>query len=276
MRTSHKIIPDVAIEGMALSGYESRPMLLPLRAQEVELVLADSAAGALTLTLQDQEWQILRTLEIALSGATVATSLDEIVAAAQADPYFAGFGTYDDDDTDSVRFLARIAGRSYTLAAPTVPGGMTAPTVNETVSAIDDKGSGVEFGRFVKRGSGDNEIDTLSSGDTVGDLVGLIRRTEGNHFHKLDESLSDVDATLRGQTYPIMEKGRIWVRVEQAVTPASTPFVRISGSGEIGALRADAAGGAAIDASSICRFESSSITNPDGVMLALLKVNVTP
>ena len=273
MLNSHQINPPIAVEGMALAGYESRPMFLPMVAQETESVFTDSVVGNLGITVTDLDNGFAKTLTVALSTTTLATSLDEIVAAWQADPFFSAIATISEDGTDTVDRVFRVAGKRYSLAY-TLPGAMAAPTVANTAEAIDADGSGIEFGRLVRRGSNDGEIATLTSGIAAGDIVGLIRRTEGNHFHKLQESITDVDATLRGKDYPIIRKGYIWVRTEDSVTPNSTPFGVITGSGEIGAFRSDADGGNAIDVSSFCEFVKSTTTATyGGVSLALLHIN---
>ncbi len=273
MLTSHPINPSRAIEGMARSGYKSRPMNLPLVAQVTESVFTTSVVGNLVITVTDRDVNYSRSLTVALSTTTLTTSLDEIVDAWRADPFFAALGTINEDGTDTVEYSFRVKGKDYAVTY-TLPGAMAAPTTTNTTAPIDERGQGIEFGRFVKRGSGAREIETLASGDAVGDLVGLIRRTEGNHFHKLVESVTDVDATLRGKDYPVLWQGYIWVRAEAALTPDSTPFVRIAGNGEIGGLAATADGGNAIDASSICRIEEATTTDDEGNLLALLWVNI--
>jgi hypothetical protein len=242
MRTSHPINPDRAVAGMALSGYKSVSKLLPLVAQVQTATLTDAVAGDLVITMRDDDVSLSRSLTVTLTTTNVATSLDEIVSAWQADPTFSDLATVSEDGATVLTVTSKIKGKTYTLTFEE-PGAMVAIAVAQTVAPIDAKGVGVEFGRFVKYAAADGEIATLEAGDTVSDLAGLIRRTEGNHFHKLEESLSDVDATVRGTHYPVMEHGRMWVYVEDAVTPASTPHVRISGSGEIGALRGTPAGG---------------------------------
>jgi hypothetical protein len=75
-----------------------------------------------------------------------------------------------------------------------------------------------------------------------------------------------------GQLVSILRRGRIWVFVEEAVTPASAPFCRITANGGntvLGRFRASADGGNA-EAMSASRF----VTSAGAGGLALLEVNL--
>jgi len=241
MQTSYKVNQDVAIEGQSVGHRESRPGLLQWLPQITQIRIANSETGDLLINVVDDKTQQSYDLTVAISGAVEATSLDEIKAAIEANGKFNDLFTVTEDGVDDAVLTARLGNRTYTVTT-TPPGSMTA--VVSTLQAAG--GSGIEFGRFVARGSGDLEIAAVGATTTLADLYGMIFRTEANHFHALENELpSDVDTASRGRTYAIMERGRCMVRVEEAVTPASTPYMRratTSGAGRVGGLRASPAG----------------------------------
>jgi len=146
---------------------------------------------------------------------------------------------------------------SVAVVAP-APGTLT--PVLTTTSVVADLNLGV----FVKRVAGtDRNAVQLETGDAIAAVVGIVERPigklensgQGNVIGDTSEDVYD-----SGSMISVGRRGRWLVEVEDAVTPATTPFVRITATGteKFGALRSDADGGDAIDASSILRFLDSA------------------
>lgn len=244
MQTSYSVNQDIAVEGQPVGDRESRPMELAWLPQINTITIASAEAGDLVITITDDETSQVYSLTVAISGAVEATSLDEMLAAWQANAKFNDLFSVAEDGATVFTPIARHANRAYTIAT-TPPGSMTAVVAETQASG----GSGVEFGRFVIKGSEDNSYDGVGAATVIADLAGMLFRTDANHFHSLEnDTPAAVDASERGKTYAILERGRVMVKVEEAVTPASTPYMRraqTSGAGRVGGLRASAVGGQA-------------------------------
>jgi hypothetical protein len=246
MQTVFNVNPDIAIEGQPHgSPRQSRPRLLPYLAQITTGVIADSEAGTYTISIQDDVTLQVHTLAVTISGAVEATSLDEILAAWEANGKFNDLFTIVEDGVDTWTVTARHANRLYTITVAN-PGSMT------TVIAITQGAGGaeLEMGRFVAKGTGDDEFVALGATTVLANVLGILFRTDANHFHALENELpTDVDTLARGRHYPIMEKGRCWMIAEDAVTPASSVFARralTSSAGDIGRVRGTAVGAAQV------------------------------
>lgn len=75
---------------------------------------------------------------------------------------------------------------------------------------------------------------------------------------------------------PVTRKGEIWMRCEEAMTPASTTFIRIRASAsnpQRGSLRTDIDSGTAI-VTSLFTITGNSITDPNGVLIVPVELNL--
>lgn len=241
MQTQFTVNPGAAIAGLAIGRVYAKPRTLPYRAQISTITIGSSEAGDLVIDVTDDETQQTYSLTVTLSGAVEATSLDEMLAAIQANGPLNNLFSGVEDGATVLTLTARHANRSYTITT-TPPGSMTAVVATSQASG----GDGIEPGLWVARGAADLQIDALTATTTLAQLEGVLRRTDANHFHALVESTTDVDRLRRGKTHSVLESGsRVWVEVEDAVTPGSTPYVRralTSGAGTVGAMRGSAAG----------------------------------
>lgn len=242
MQTSYSVNNSAAVAGMPVGDRETVARLLPLLPQITNLVLTNSSeAGDYVINVVDDATGQSYSATATISGATEATSLNEIGEAIAASGPLNNLFSYSDDNTLTGTLTARHPGRDYTITV-TPPGSM-ATTVTITQAA---GGNDIGFGRLVARGDADGEIAELDATTTASEIVGLLFRTDGNHFHSLEnDTPSAEDLLARGKYLSVMQRGRCWVTVEDAVTPASTPYVRraqTSSAGTVGALRATAAG----------------------------------
>jgi hypothetical protein len=242
MQTSFAINRSRGVEGMPMGEREARPKQLGKLPQIGTLVLTDtSEAGNLVITITDDETGQVHSLTVAISGATEATSLDEMLAAWRADSTFNDLASVAEDGSLTFTYTARHGGRAYTVAT-TPPGSMVVTAAITQVAG----GSGLEFGRLVARGATDDTFAAVGATTTVQQIAGALFRTDANHFHSLEsDSPTAVDTCEVGWTYPLMLRGRMLVKVEEAVTPASTPYLRralTSGAGRLGGFRASPAG----------------------------------
>lgn len=120
-------------------------------------------------------------------------------------------------------------------------------------------GSYLRVGTFVKKGAGDRDLTPVVDGTTIGQIVGVALRT-GQIINGESFGLS-YDAYEPGKDVAVGRSERVKLRVYEAVTPASTPYIWIDHAVTtvpVGGLVASAFGGDAIDASSICRFLSTA------------------
>jgi hypothetical protein len=233
MQTEYKNVLDDSIEGAPYgTRRNSRSMTLPWQAQSTQIRIGALETGNLVINVVDDETQQSYSITVALSTTTAATSLDEMVTAAQANVDFNNLFTFSEDASQDFQMDARHANRTYTVTT-TPPGSMTA-----VVSSLQAAGgSGLEFGRLVARGSGDDEFEALTATSTLANIVGGLFRTDGNHLHSLEnDTPSAVDASDRGRTYSVMYDGGMTVKVEDAVTPASKVYVRRAQTGSVGAV----------------------------------------
>jgi len=246
MQTTYAMNVDLAVEGQAVGERKSRPGCLPWTAQVNTITIANSEAGSLVITVVDDETQQTYTLTVTISGAVEATSLDEMVAAWRASGELNNLFSVVEDGATVMTLTARHANREYTITT-TPPGSMTAVVAEPTAAG----GTGLEFGRFVAKGSNDGEIAALGATSELVNLFGVLFRTDGNHFHSLEnDTPSAVDRSDVGRSYACMTEGRFMARVEEAVTPASTPYLRralTSSAGRLGGLRASPAGSAQVN-----------------------------
>jgi hypothetical protein len=243
MQTNYALNYKRAIAGMAAGKCRTRRATLPLRKETWTLVLTDSSeAGDLVITIVDDATQQSYELTVAISGATEATSLDEIVAAWRANGKFNDLFTVSDDDTLTVTAIARHAGRSYTITCD--PPGSMSVTPTKTVTA---GGTGVGFGLFVAQGTSAGQYDVLGASTALSSVLGVTKRTDANHFHDIPDSASAQDLTERGRDIPVVREGEIYCVAEESMTIGDTVYIRraqTSNAGTVGAVRKSPAGAA--------------------------------
>lgn len=242
MQTSYAIHHNPAVEGLTQDHRVSRPGFLPWRAAIASMTVGSSAAGDLQLSAVDRKTGQVFETTVPLSGASDAASLTEMVNAWRANGQLNSLFTVSEDGASVFTIAARNPNRYYAFEA-TPPGAMTV----DVATVQEPGGVGLRFGRFVARGPGDRDIEQLSATTELRDLYGMLFRTDANHFHSIENDTPDAfDALDRGKTHPVLDSGRIWVRVEDAVTPSTIPYARratTGGAGEVGGVRGSPDGG---------------------------------
>lgn len=242
MQTSYVMNKSVAIEGMTVGERRSKPRTLPWLPQITQVRFT---AGGLTddvvLTVVDDLTQ--QSYSITTTGsATEATMLDNLIAGVRANGKLNDLFSATEDGVDDLVLTARHANRSYTI---TCTGGPSA-TVPVVSDLQDAGGSKVDMGRMVVRGSEDGEFEAIGASAVLADIEGIVFRTDANHLHSLEnDSASAVDQLDRGKVHSVLESGRVWVEVEEAVVPGDPVFCRralTSGAGNLGGFRASPAG----------------------------------
>lgn len=245
MQTSYLVNPNKAVEGMPVGDRQSVPRLLPLSAQVTTLTVANPQAGANVLSATDVASGQVYELEFTSTGAT-NTTVDAIVAAAAINGEFRNLFSVVDTSSTVATVTAKHAGREYTFELTTAFG-TTTVTPADTVE--HDASSSISMGRMVCRGSNDGEIASLGASTSLQQLEGIVFRTDANHFHDLEELPSDSDVLKAGKYLSVMKKGRLWVQVEDSVSPASSVYVRraqTSSAGVVGRFRGSVAGSAQV------------------------------
>lgn len=149
-----------------------------------------------------------------------------------------------------------IAWNDYTRAWVPVPTATNAAVF--TVATQTAASSTIaRFGVLVCRGAATGNprdarpVAPLTSASVIADVRGMVIREDcGVEQPSLNPSTTSYDAYPAGRVAPILNRGRGWVVCETAMAVDGPIYVRKSGTGIIGAVRNDADGGTAIDASS--------------------------
>lgn len=133
--------------------------------------------------------------------------------------------------------------------------------VNEEASAE------MEFGIMLQQGTLAN--DALIPTGITNDFIGVLLHS---HAYANDTELGTT-GLKPNVTLNVMSKGRCWVTVEEAVTPASNVLVRcVTGTGTVmGRFRDTADGVTCLDISAYARF----LTSTSGAGVALLEFDIT-
>jgi hypothetical protein len=111
----------------------------------------------------------------------------------------------------------------------------------DIMTAYVDLSAGIKPGRLVERTTTDFGGKTPASAATL--TTNVLGVSVHSHKAKVTPSSSDNEIYENKCEIPVLRHGRIWVKSENAVTPASPVFVRVaSGAGgtEIGAFRTGA------------------------------------
>lgn len=243
MQTVYSVNKSIAIEGMTVGARRTKPRTLPWLPQitQVRFTAGNDATDVVLTVLDDQTQQ---SYSITTTGsATEATMLDNLIAGVRANGKLNSLFSATEDGVDDLVLTARHANRTYTITCTGGPSAVTAPAV----SNLQDAGGGkIDIGRMVVRGSEDDEFAAIGASSVVEDIIGMVFRTDGNHFHSLEsDTASAVDQLDRGKVHSIMDQGRIWVEVEEAVAPGDPVYCRralTSGAGNLGGFRASPAG----------------------------------
>jgi len=106
----------------------------------------------------------------------------------------------------------------------------------DVISRASEEAVAFPYGCAVVAGTDPDVQALLASG--AADLLGVAM-----HSHAAENDIAAADSVLDGRMFNVLRDGRIYVVVEEAVTPASTVFVRISAGGggsQLGAFRASA------------------------------------
>jgi hypothetical protein len=150
-----------------------------------------------------------------------------------------------------------------------VPGLLADNTMSkDAMSAFNAEASAeIPFGVMVAHGTADDDAKLLAA--TTDHLMGV--SVFGHHY---DRPLELGDTGLKPKThFDVLRKGRIYVLVEEPVTPASAVFVRAVATGDevAGAFRDTADGTDTIDISKFARFVTSAGTGE----LAVVEIDMT-
>ena len=160
-----------------------------------------------------------------------------------------------------------MAQTSYSVNMAVAYAGMKADMFNDDVESMFNEEASAEmpFGVMLAQGTADSGALLPDSDTEI--LVGVLLHS---HEYAKDSELGSTgvkpDAALN-----VLRKGRVWVTVEEAVSPGDRPYVRYAGSGQEGAFRKSAVIGETIDARAWGVFRTSA----DASGLALLELDMT-
>jgi len=237
-------------EGQQLGPRKAKPFTIPKLAQISTHTFADASAAASetwTLTATDDETGQVWSLPVT-SAATVADSLEAIVAAIAANGKFNDLFTATEDGSTVVTLTNKHVGRSFTFAWTFSAGSSASVTVATTQLA---GGSKIPFGIMLQRDAEGiaGTCKLLASDATLRDLAGAVIRTDYNHVrpYEPEDARAGYDGMARGKTLSLMHQGMLVVDPETAPSSLSdSVYVRraqTSSVGTVGAFSAAPAGG---------------------------------
>lgn len=149
------------------------------------------------------------------------------------------------------------------------PSGNDANTAITVVTAHGEEET-IPAGVFVAKGTGDADCKLIRSSSAT--VLGAVM-----HQHKPVSSL-DPDARAGYPPYSqlgVVSLGKMLVAVEEAVTPASTPYIRFAagaGGTQLGALRASADSTTAMNASAYVKILGTQATAGGLVAVQIMKL----
>lgn len=148
-------------------------------------------------------------------------------------------------------------------------------SVVATDSYIQSEASAVvAFGTMLKQGTAD--FTALNPTTTADKFIGVVRKSDA---YNIDNELDQVAGGLKPKTVlGILKRGKVWVLVDEAVTPASPVRVRtdtnagaVAAANGPGTFRTTASAGHTTDISKFARF----LTTTTGAGLVQLEFDVT-
>lgn len=256
MRPMLEGAPEHAVNYDRLSF--TNPLSVQVTTLTVGATLAASSSYTYTATNPDG---IAASVTVTYVGApaTVTVVATDIAAAINASSQFIGIASA----TSAVGVVTVTFRRPLVYTnATVVTGASVALTAANTATA---GGSYVRVGVFVKKGAGDRELTPITDATTIAQIMGLALRTSqiisGESFGLA------YDAYRPGDEVAVGRSERVPVKVYEAVTPTSVPYIWIEPTVTtvpLGGLVKSTDGGGlgsagdAIDASSICRFLSTA------------------
>lgn len=146
---------------------------------------------------------------------------------------------------------------------------------DDAASYNAEASASMPFGVFVKLGTGGAGHKLLAAVTDIPDGVTLLKTAEYDKVRDMETSTGNLVAARQ---VPIRRKGRLWVRVEGTIAIGDRPHVRCatgSGGSIMGVSRAAAVAGETRDCTMIGQFRSANITDPNGVNVAVLEVDMT-
>lgn len=176
-----------------------------------------------------------------------------LLAAGQANVFLSGIVTFSAGAGDSVDITADVAGASFVLAE-TDPGTdltLSTPTANKTAGPIKF-GRGLELFSTIAFG-----IALPSATSFVFEGISIARAKGRPKDNTVSPPVTSEAQYRTAEPVPTLRKGRIWVRTEDAITPASDVYLRHTANGALlqpGQFRSDADTANADDVSAFCSW----------------------
>lgn len=232
---SYNAVPARKRAGVALEVKRSFPARLKPVAQVNTFTLSVAAAVDVTITATDQEsgqaWELTATLpdNVVANGIAALTTVYNL--GGKFRDLFSIVAT-----SSTIAFASRNADHVFTFSL-TLGAGVTASVTETTAASV----SALQFGRLVARGDSSYEFKQVTSSTTAKQLMGALKRTDGNHYQDIPASTDDVCEV--GRKLPIVAQGTLWMQCSGAVTVGGDVYVVVEGS-DLGTLRATPTGDA--------------------------------
>lgn len=142
--------------------------------------------------------------------------------------------------------------------------------VKDAMSFLNGEASAeIPFGYAVVQGSADNEAVLPAAGTDGLKLLGVVLHS---HYYQKDNELG-TSGIKPDVAMAVLGKGRVWVKIDENVTPASAVRVRHTAAGDgKGSFRASASAGATFDCSKFARWIGTHLA---ATGYGLLEIDVT-
>jgi hypothetical protein len=134
-----------------------------------------------------------------------------------------------------------MAQTSYARSFDVAFEGMKVDTTDDTVvtKRNAEASTAIPVGRFVKRGTGDDDALLLSAAGDNDDVEGITI-----HSHAMDSDATTTTSYAVKAPMSVVRKGRAWMKTEQAVGPTDPVFARYANGASVitnrGTVRKDA------------------------------------
>lgn len=136
-----------------------------------------------------------------------------------------------------------------------VVGTIADPGPHKVDSAYNSEVSAeMAFGIGVRRGAADDAALILAAASTPGDFAGVVVHT---HAIFRPDALGTTGVKPK-KSFGLLRLGCVWVFAEDAVTLASGVFLRVGGTGVVGAFRGTDDAADAVDISAVAAWRTSA------------------
>jgi hypothetical protein len=197
----------------------------------------------------------------------IATERDALLVVLQANTFYASLVVFAAVSTNQISITAFTAGTPFTITFTNANdlGQAGAGTMTLAATTANVTGNPIAFGSGVVDGDADDTTQLPSA--TGFRFIGVAARDQSEQA-----IITGVNNYSEGEAVGVFKRGRIWVEVEEAVTPSDDVYLRhtVNGSLDPGGWRTDADSAKADNVSTWVKY----VTSASAGELAKIDVNL--